>query len=110
MPPHSLPLQWGTGSDPSSWGLQPCLSGPRESPGAPCFEGGPTRLGPGGLLQELHSQAVGVQDGAQEAAEEEEESREALGLAELGGIHSQIWGRPPSPPAQGAVGESPSTL
>lgn len=62
------------------------------------------------MLQELHSPAIGVQDGAQEAAEEEKESREALRLAELWGIHSQIWGRPPSPPAQEAVGEPPSTL
>lgn len=72
--------------------------------------GGPTGLGPGGLLQELHSLAVGVQDGAQEAAEEEKESREALGLAELWGIHSQIWGRLSSPQPRGAVGEPPSTL
>lgn len=58
----------------------------------------------------MHSPAIGVQDGAQQAAEEEEEPREALGLAELWGMHSQIWGRPSSPPAQGAVGEGPSTL
>lgn len=105
MPPHSLPLQGGRASGPTPWGLQPCLGAPREGQGAP------TGLGPGGSLQELHGPAVGVQDGAQEAAEEEEESREALGLAQLRGIHGQVWGRPPRPQASpGGSGGSPQYL
>lgn len=79
---------------------------PRGSP----LWGGPTRLRPGASLQEFHGPAVGLQDGAQEAAEEEEEAREAPGLAELWGDKRPELGETTLPPARGAAGEPPSTL
>lgn len=75
--------------------------------------GGPTRLGPAGLLQESRCSRVGLQNGAQEAAEEEEEAGRAFGLSELGRAQSEtsLWNLSTLPHPKGVErGEPPLTL
>lgn len=73
--------------------------------------GGPTRLGPAGLLQERCCSRVGLQNGAQEAAEEEEEAGRAFGLSELGRARSEtsLWSLSTLPHPKGVEGGEPPT-
>lgn len=64
--------------------------------------GGPTGLGPAESVQKSHGSGVGPQHGAQEPAEEEEEARRALRLAELQAGEAGVWRDHPHPATKAA--------